>query len=195
MLRRYWTGKTFGLFAATIVLTSTIYNLLKDKITTYIWSHNLGEIGKKSTIQYGIIIRYPDSVVIKDGVSIGRHVKLVSEINESRLTIGKNSQVNLNSAIDFTGGLTIGENVLISEGVKIYTHSHGYNPKSKPALKPLVIEDNVWIGANSIILENVDVIGEGAIIGAGSVVTKSVLKHSLVGGNPAKTIKNLDILH
>lgn len=56
---------------------------------------------------------------------------------------------------------------------------------------PIVIGDNVFIGARAIILKGVT-IGEGAIVGAGSVVTKDVAEYSIVAGNPAKVIRALD---
>ncbi|MBN2965577.1 CatB-related O-acetyltransferase, partial [Sulfurospirillum sp. T05] len=53
----------------------------------------------------------------------------------------------------------------------------------------IIIEDDVWIGSNCVILSGVT-IGRGSVIGAGSVVTKNIPKYSIVGGNPAKVIKN-----
>ena len=73
----------------------------------------------------------------------------------------------------------------------IETHSHGLEPRSKPKKKPLLIEDNVWIGAHVTILPNVNTIGENSIIGAGSIVTKDVKPFSIVAGNPAKHIKDI----
>ena len=105
--------------------------------------------------------------------------------------IGINSQVNMGVHLDFTGNLTIGENVVISDYVIIETHSHGYDPHSKPIASELTIEDNVWIGVRSIILSQVTYIGKGSIIAAGSVLTKNVEPNTIVGGNPARLIKKI----
>ena len=64
--------------------------------------------------------------------------------------------------LDYSGGLVIGENVVISESSTIYTHDHGADPKSVPVKTPLTIEDNVWIGGHAIIIEGVGRIGHGA---------------------------------
>ena len=72
--------------------------------------------------------------------------------------------------------------------------NHNYQDKSKlirnqgSDIKPVIIEDNVWIAARSIILPGVE-IGKGSVIGAGSVVTRSIPPFSVVVGNPAKLIK------
>ena len=76
---------------------------------------------------------------------------------------------------------------------KIFTANHQYKKDSliieqENIIKPVIIGSDVWIGARSIILPGVT-IGEGSVIAAGSVVTKSVDKYSVVGGNPAKLIK------
>lgn len=114
------------------------------------------------------------------------------------ISLGKYCFINNDCYLSAKGGLQIGSNVIFAPQIKILTSSHNYEsdriPYSsvKDILKPVIIEDHVWIGAFSIILPGVR-IGEGAIIGAGSVVTKNVEKFSIVGGNPAKHIKFRDV--
>ncbi|MBE0670938.1 MAG: acyltransferase [Anaerolineales bacterium] len=100
-------------------------------------------------------------------------------------------QINTGCHIDHSGGLTVGAKTLISSDVVIYTHSHGYDPRSKPTMTPLVIGDNVWVGARTIIMAGVGAIEDGSIIAAGSIVTKPVSKKTIVAGNPARAIKFL----
>jgi len=87
--------------------------------------------------------------------------------------------------------ITIGNNVQITDGVCFYTHGGGHVLRKEipdyDAFGRIVIEDWVYIGAKSIIMPGVT-IGEGSLVAAGSVVTKSVHPHSVVGGNPAKFI-------
>ncbi len=80
--------------------------------------------------------------------------------------------------------------------VHIYATSHGYTDTGRPMRlqgytppRPVVIEDDVWIGTRAIILPGVRV-GAGSIIGAGAVVTKSVPPYSIVAGNPARVVKS-----
>lgn len=87
---------------------------------------------------------------------------------------------------------------MMGTGVKIYTRNHAFSDLAIPMCqqgfqetKPVVIEDDVWIGANVIILRGVHV-NKGAIIGAGSIVTKDVPGYAIVAGNPAKTIRYRD---
>jgi maltose O-acetyltransferase len=96
------------------------------------------------------------------------------------------------------GGLKIGSNVAIGPHVYIYTNNHNYNDADfipfdeKNDFRPVTIESHVWIGGNVVILPGVTV-NEGAIIGAGSVVTKDVPRCAVVGGNPARVIKYRNI--
>jgi acetyltransferase-like isoleucine patch superfamily enzyme len=98
--------------------------------------------------------------------------------------------------IDYSGGVTIGNNVWISQNALIETHGHVISkaPKSLWAVKrsQLVIEDEAWIGANVIILESVNRVGKGAIVAAGSVVVRDVPDMAIVGGVPAKNIGTRD---
>ena len=95
------------------------------------------------------------------------------------------------------GEVEIGNNVICAFDSVILSSNHNYNGDLIPfdyknIIRPVKIEDNVWIGARSIILPGVK-IGEGAIVGAGSVVTKSVPKCAIVGGNPAKILAYRDV--
>lgn len=190
MIKKYWnTQNLFGLIIGAYQLLISLINVILDFISSFFWRYNVKKIGKNSVIQKGVLIRYPGNIEVGDRVNIGRGVLIDTEFRQSYLIIGDNSQLNIGTKIDYTGGITIGNNVVISADTKIYTHSHGYNPKAKAIRKPLIIEDHVWIGANCLILENVEYIGKGAMIGAGSVVTKNVEANSIIGGNPARLIR------
>lgn len=91
------------------------------------------------------------------------------------------------------GGIKIGNDVFIGPKVNLITINHDVNPDNRSATygRPIVIEDKVWIGINSTILQGVK-IGYGAIIGAGSVVTKDVEPLTIVAGNPARVIKKIE---
>jgi acetyltransferase-like isoleucine patch superfamily enzyme len=88
-------------------------------------------------------------------------------------------------------GVSIGRKVIFASGVKIISGNHDLMDRNKHVVSmPIIIHDNVWIGANSVILPGV-VIGINSVIGAGSIVTKSVPDNVICAGNPAKVIKIL----
>jgi|APSaa5957512622_1039677.scaffolds.fasta_scaffold10732_2 hypothetical protein len=93
--------------------------------------------------------------------------------------------------IQAINGIVIGKNVRLGPGVKLISANHDTQDYDKhiPAT-PVVIGDNVWLGADVIVLPGVE-IGEHVIVGAGAVVTKSIAKNSLVAGVPAKVVKQL----
>lgn len=92
------------------------------------------------------------------------------------------------------GGITLGNEVFIGPKVNLITINHDADPDNRSATygRPIVIEDKVWIGINSTVLPGVR-IGHGAIVGANSVVTKDVAPNTIVAGNPARFIKNIEI--
>ena len=109
------------------------------------------------------------------------------------LRIGDNSGVGVNALI--SSHVTIGRDVMMGPDCMLFTANHGMDDLSIPMWrqessepKPIVIGDDVWIGARTIILGGVHV-GNGSVIGAGSVVTKDVEPYSIVAGNPAKLIR------
>lgn len=114
-----------------------------------------------------------------------------SEFSDSECVVGDGVIVGRDVRLDFSGGLRIGNETVISEGVSIFTHSHGLEPKSIPKKTPLCIGTGVWIGAGALIVEGVGTVGDGSIIAAGSVVTKEVPPSTLVAGVPAKVVRKL----
>lgn len=127
------------------------------------------ECGKYVNIEKGA--EFTSSIKIGDYSSIGEYAWLLSD------------------------GITIGNNVMMGPYCMIFTSDHETSNLSIPMcrqgftkVEPVVIEDDVWIGARVIILKGVR-IGKGSIIAAGSVVAKDVEPYTVVGGVPAKFIK------
>ncbi|QOY62012.1 acyltransferase [Lysobacter sp. H21R4] len=127
-------------------------------------------------------------------VSAGANIERRAYLGSGRgVSIGMGSGVGARAEIH--GPVRIGDYVLMAPEVIIFSRNHsfmdrdvricdqGYGPEL-----PVEICDDVWIGARAIILPGL-VIGKGAVVGAGSVVTKSVAPYSVVAGNPAKTVK------
>ncbi|MFP3591373.1 sugar O-acetyltransferase [Chryseobacterium sp. SIMBA_038] len=114
-------------------------------------------------------------------INYGKHTK-----------IGKNVFINFDCVFLDLGGITIEDNVQIAPKVSLLTESHPLNPNERQSLipKPIHIKKNAWIGANATILQDVT-IGEYAVVAAGSVVTEDVPDNVVVGGIPAKIIKEI----
>ena len=107
-------------------------------------------------------------------------------------TIGANVFINHACSFLDLGGITIEDDVLIGPKVNLITENHPIDPTKRKSLlcKPIVIKRNAWIGAGATILPGVTV-GENAVVAAGSVVTKDVPSNTVVGGVPAKHVKNI----
>lgn len=120
--------------------------------------------------------------------SIYSKAKLLTR-KDSEIIIGDNSRIN-GAHISASKSITIGKNVRIAPyTIIIDNDSHSISDHFQSgASGSIVIEDNVWIAVGCTILKGVH-IGEGAVVAAGSVVTKNVMKNSVYGGNPAKFIK------
>lgn len=109
------------------------------------------------------------------------------------IEIGNNTDIGAFVHIWGNGGVTIGNSVMIASHVAITSMTHDYLQKSMkfspPISKAISIEDDVWIGSHAVILPGVK-IGQGAVIGAGSVVAQDVKPFDIVVGIPAQVKKN-----
>lgn len=168
-----WRGTT----AALAMLTSSIH----------CWA--LKHCGHHTVFGYGVYVSHPKNIQCGADCFFGAHSSLVSESPLGQLRVGNGVQVSSGTVIDFTGNVEIGDRVLISPGVRILSHDHGYDPRSDPVRISISISEDVWIGDCAIILSSVERIEKGAIIGAGAVVTKPVQAWTIVAGNPARVIK------
>lgn len=190
-LARIWNGRASGVPSALATLCVISFERARDYFSRVLWKGNLGSMGQGATIQSGVVVRYPKNISLGDGSSLCRGIEISSERPDSICSVGKNSQIGRNVRLDFTGGLSIGNDVVISDRTVIFTHSHGTDPRSVPTKTPLSIGNGVWIGADTLIVEGVSAIGSGAVVAAGSVVTREVPPGTLVAGVPARVIREL----
>ncbi len=132
----------------------------------------VGQIGQNS------IIEPPFYCVYGQNISIGDHVYL-----------------NYQCIILDTNKVDIGNYVMIGPNVQIYASAHLLQAEARnlglEIAKPIMIEDNVWLGGGAILLPGVR-IGRNAVVGAGAVVSRSVLANTVVAGNPARVIRNIE---
>lgn len=113
--------------------------------------------------------------------------------NPERISVGSHCNFAQGVFITGGGGVTIGDWVGMGPDVKVWSVNHRFEDPDQPWLlqgwefKPVVIEDDVWLGAGVFVMPGVT-IGKGAIVSACSVVAKSVPPYSLVAGNPARVV-------
>jgi len=166
MLRRLWIQLKFSL-----VVKGWKY-IQKTQLQWYLL--RLGAVGKNVTIMNGCIFPHPGSVFIGNHVFINFHSVLFSAPN---------------------AGITIADNVVIGPRCMFVTGGHAIDEPNVPIIDnpataaPIVIEENVWIGANVTILPGVR-IAKGCVVGAGSVVTKDTKPFTVVAGVPARLIRS-----
>lgn len=151
----------------------------------------------KGRITLGKNLRIYDNVKIYGKINIESNVSISENVeirtNFSEIYIGENCTINRNTLI--IGNVKINKNVLIAPNVVIVGSNHNFERIDIPiksqgvSSRGIVIEEDVWIGANVTVTDGVK-IGKGSIIAAGSVVTKTVESYSIVGGVPAKKIKS-----
>lgn len=127
---------------------------------------------------------------------IGKNVKVVPPLYFSygyQIFIGNNVHFNVGVYMGDAGKIKIRDNVMIGPYAQIYTTNHNFLPARRGFIstRDVLIEENVWVGGAVIILPGIR-IGKDSIIGAGSVVTKDVPEKSIIVGNPAKILKNVE---
>jgi len=154
-------------------------------------------MGRNINILPGCTIRGERNIICGDNVGIGLYAQFYAGIQEGSgfIEIGNNTTFNscvmLNA--DTGGVILIGRNVLIGPNVVFRASNHAFGRRDMIIRDQghksgrIIVGDDVWIGANAVILPNVDV-GTGAVIGAGSVINKEVAPYTIVGGVPAKQV-------
>jgi len=131
---------------------------------------NMFSIGNDSTIE--------DFATVNNGVG--------------EVIIGERTRIGLGNTI--IGPVNIGNDIMFAQNITVSGLNHGYEDISTPislqptSTSPITIEDEVWIGANSVIVAGVTV-GKHSVVAAGSIVTRDVPPYSIVAGNPAKLLK------
>ncbi len=152
----------------------------------------LKKCGKKIRFKLNTFVLGHENIVLGDNLNLMNFVCLYAN-DDGYLEIGKNCSLNNNAQLDAAGGrLIIGDDVMIAPNVVIRSANHSMSKDVPMRFQPhvygeIIIEDDVWIGANSVIVSGV-VLAKGTIVGAGAVVTKSTEPYSIVGGVPARKI-------
>lgn len=185
-----------------------LFQFFLRKHDSYFFLGKKCQLKFKNKISIGRVVTIGDYVEInalsKRGVFIGNNVFIgrnsiiectgvIRELGEG-LKIGNNVGIAQNAFIQVRGFVEIGSNVMFGPGVSIFSENHTFRELDKLLIeqptdrKGVKIENNVWVGANVIILDGVK-IGNGAVIAAGSVVTKDVPPFTIVAGVPARVIK------
>ena len=185
------------------------------------WQHWRGvKSGQRFGIGQGVRILYPSCLTVEDdvtvydysflhclserGVHIGHHTSIDRNLwlhcggtpdncSHGYFEIGHHSFIGCNAIMGAGGGVRIGNNVLIGQGVHIHAENHNFTDATRRineqgvTYQEVVIEDDVWIGSRAMILAGVT-IGRGAVIGGGAVVTSSVPPYAIAVGVPARTV-------
>jgi acetyltransferase-like isoleucine patch superfamily enzyme len=146
--------------------------LPKVKVT---WPHQV-QLGNNCQLEHGVYFHYDGIYNKGPAICVGNNV-----------FIGNQTEFNISDKI------SIGDNCLIAAGCRFVDHNHGTElntliKKQFAPKKEIILEDDVWLGCNVVVLKGV-CIGEGAIVAAGSIVTKSIPAYEIWGGVPAKFIK------
>lgn len=151
----------------------------------------------KGTYFSKITVTWPHQVKIGDNCRLEHNIYFHYDgiySNGQSICIGNNVFVGNNTEFNISDKIIIGNNCLIASGCRFIDHNHGYEKKYliRNQIAPkqgINIESDVWLGCNVIILKGVS-IGEGVVVAAGSVVTKSIPPYEIWGGVPAKKIKD-----
>lgn len=174
------------------------------------------KIRKKAIIGKNIQFAASSGIVntgVRENVVIGDHgccFGIFQALCSGKIIVGDNIYIGSGTYIQSKEKITIGNNVIISNNVLICdNNNHPTSPQKRVLLsecenymtdelwtwkyansKPVIIEDNVWIGRNAVIMKGVT-IGKGSIVGLGAIVTHNVPEYCVVAGNPAKVVKKL----
>ena len=189
------------LFTIKFINTIKIY---KNLFFSTILKREFKRVGKGFSIEYPFIVIGGKYISIGEnfnsfsGLRLEAHESHLNNTYTPELLIGDNVSINYDCHIGCVNKINIGNNVLLASKIFITDHFHGeinestlkYPPSLRKVVSrgPVIIEDNVWVGEGAAIMPGVTV-GKNSIIGANAVVVKDIPPNSIVGGVPAKIIK------
>ncbi len=191
------------------LLRGWLYLIIRFRKISIFFKGKNSNIYFSNHMEFGSPLTIGDNVTIeclgKTGIKLGSNVNIpdgcfirctgvISELGIG-IEIGDNTGLGHNIFINSQGGVSIGDDVIIGPNVSILAENHVFT-SSEELIRlqgvnriGIKIKNNVWIGANVTILDGVE-IGTGCVIGAGSVVTKSIPSYSIAVGNPCKVVKS-----
>jgi acetyltransferase-like isoleucine patch superfamily enzyme len=178
-------------------------------------------MGGPAAIERGVRLRFASNITLEHGayldqgvylhacdhgIRIGRntlvmhgsvlHVYNFRKLPHAGISIGDDSLIGEYNVIRGQGGVTIGNRVYTSPMVQLIAVNHVFDDRSRPFVEQgitargIVIEDDVWIGSGAVVTDGTT-IGKGAVVAAGSVVTRSVPPYTVVGGVPARVLREV----
>ena len=159
--------------------------------------HRLSQEAIRITMEINSRYHTPDEInelmseLIGEPVKVGLFPPFFTDCGKN-IHLGKGVFINSGCKFQDQGGIYIGDGALIGHNTVLATLNHGLLPEERHDLipKPIHIGKNVWIGSNSTVLPGVT-IGDNAVIGAGSVVTKDIPENMIAVGSPAKVIRSI----
>jgi acetyltransferase-like isoleucine patch superfamily enzyme len=168
------------------------------------WASHI-RLGQGAYIDHGVYIHAtPGGVTIGPGAFVMHnailHVYNFRDLPHAGITIGARSLIGEGCVLRGQGGISIGDDVYLAPLVQILAVDHDYSDLNRPiSEQPIItrgitIEDDVWIGGGAIVLDGVH-IGRHSVVAAGAVVTRDVPPYTVVGGVPARVIKELRPTH
>lgn len=166
-----------------------------DRLRAWVIASRSNAIGEKCYFARQTHFRGLKNISFGSQVSIGSGSYFFAD--QGSIHIGSKTSFNINSQVNASvgGAIHIGNNCLIGPNVVIHSSNHRYGSRDIPIREQghdfadIYIEDNVWLGANVIVLAGVR-IGQGSVVAAGAVVNKDVPEFSVMGGVPAKILKS-----
>jgi galactoside O-acetyltransferase len=184
----------FGQWAAGIL--NVIPGAIGNKLRYLFYKNKFAECGRNIQISQGCHFRGCKNIRLGNNIGFGLNSQVYANgKGKERIDFGDNVYLNSNVMInaDQGGKIKIGSNVLFGPNVVVRASNHQFQDRNVPILDQghkegtIMIGDDVWIGANAVVLLDLTV-GNGAIIAAGAVVTGNVEAYSIVAGVPAKKI-------
>lgn len=172
------------------ILKNRLFKNSKISFNTFIKNLKNIEIEKNVNIHSSSSIdAAKGKIILKKNTILNRYSYLNAA--KGKIIIGEGSEINNFTVINGMGNVIIGNNVLIGPNVQIISYNHNFMDKNQKIKKQgitkeeIIIEDDVWIGASTIILPGVT-IKKGSVIAGGSVVNKNTLEYSINIGSPSK---------